>query len=101
MGQAAPNLIRAVNDRAALQALADRGPLTRPEIGALLGLSKPTASQLLSRLQEAGLVIPEGIREGGPGRAAEVYRINPDIAHVACFDATPGMIDAVIADVTG
>lgn len=101
MGQAAPNLIRAVNDRAALQALADRGPLTRPEIGALLGLSKPTASQLLSRLQGAGLVIPEGIREGGPGRAAEVYRINPDIAHVACFDATPGMIDAVIADVTG
>lgn len=96
-----PNLIRAANDRAALQALVDRGPLTRPEIGALLGLSKPTASQLLSRLQDGGLVIPEGIREGSPGRAAELYRINPHIAHVACFDVTPERIETLIADVTG
>lgn len=101
MAQPAPNLIRAANDRAALQALVDRGPLTRPEIGALLGLSKPTASQLLSRLQEAGFVVPEGIREGGPGRAAELYRINPHIAHVACFDVTPERIEALVADVTG
>ena len=52
-----PSLLRAINDRAALQALLERGPLTRPEIGALTGLSKPTASQLLVRLQEAGLVV--------------------------------------------
>ncbi|NUT33732.1 MAG: ROK family transcriptional regulator [Hamadaea sp.] len=97
----ASNLIRAANDRAAFDALTDRGPLTRPEIGALLGLSKPTASQLLIRLQEAGLVIPEGIREGGPGRAAELYRINPGAAHIACFDVTPERIEALVADVSG
>ncbi|WP_283137212.1 ROK family transcriptional regulator [Rhizohabitans arisaemae] len=98
---AAPNLIRVANDKAALEALTERGPLTRPEIGALLGLSKPTASQLLARLQDAGLVIPEGTREGGPGRAAEVYRINPGTAYVAGLDVSPTRISASVADISG
>ncbi|MFF0576818.1 ROK family transcriptional regulator [Streptosporangium saharense] len=96
-----PSLLRAINDRAALQALLERGPLTRPEIGALTGLSKPTASQLLARLQEAGLVVLNGIREGMPGRTAEVYRLNPEAAHVAALDVTHTHIDARVADITG
>ncbi|MET9337834.1 MULTISPECIES: ROK family transcriptional regulator [unclassified Nonomuraea] len=96
-----PSLLRAINDRAALQALLDRGPLTRPEIGTLTGLSKPTASQLLSRLQEAGLVVLDGIREGLPGRTAELYRINPAAAYVAALDVAPDRIEARVADITG
>ncbi|MFI6508955.1 ROK family protein [Streptosporangium sp. NPDC050855] len=96
-----PSLLRAINDRAALRALLERGPLTRPEIGALTGLSKPTASQLLIRLQEAGLVVLDGIREGLPGRTAEVYRLNPDAAHVAALDVKRAGIDVRIADITG
>ncbi|MFF5205566.1 ROK family protein [Streptosporangium sp. NPDC000396] len=96
-----PSLLRAINDRAALQALLERGPLTRPEIGALTGLSKPTASQLLARLQEAGLVVLSGIREGLPGRTAEVYQLNPAAAYVAALDVTPARIEAEVADITG
>ncbi|MFI6995152.1 ROK family transcriptional regulator [Nonomuraea wenchangensis] len=96
-----PSLLRAINDRAALRALLDRGPLTRPEIGALTGLSKPTASQLLARLQEAGLVVLDGVREGLPGRTAEVYRINPAAAYAGALDVTPDRIEARIADLTG
>jgi predicted NBD/HSP70 family sugar kinase len=96
-----PSLLRAINDRAALQVLLDRGPLTRPELGALTGLSKPTASQLLSRLQDAGLVVLDGIREGLPGRTAELYRINAAAAHVAALDVTPARIAVAVADLTG
>ena len=96
-----PSLLRAINDRAALQALLERGPLTRPEIGAITGLSKPTASQLLLRLQQAGLVVQDGVREGMPGRTAEVYRINPAAAYVAALDVTPARIEAKVADITG
>ncbi|MGC5012247.1 ROK family transcriptional regulator [Streptosporangium sp. DT93] len=96
-----PRLLRAINDRAALRALLERGPLTRPEIGALTGLSKPTASQLLIRLQEAGLVVLDGIREGLPGRTAEVYRLNPTAAHVAALDVTRAGVHVRIADITG
>ncbi|MEU9889088.1 ROK family transcriptional regulator [Sphaerisporangium sp. NPDC051011] len=96
-----PSLLRAINDRAALQVLLERGPLTRPELGVLTGLSKPTASQLLIRLQEAGLVVLDGIREGLPGRTAELYRINPVAAHVVALDVTPARIAARAADITG
>ncbi|GAB3977844.1 ROK family transcriptional regulator [Actinoallomurus acanthiterrae] len=96
-----PSLLRAINDRAALEALLARGPLTRPEIGALTGLSKPTASQLLTRLREAGLVVLDGIREGGPGRTAELYRINPDAGYVAGLDVRRARIRASVADLTG
>lgn len=96
-----PRLLRAINDRAALEALLRQGPLTRPEIGALTGLSKPTASQLLNRLRDAGLVVLDGIREGGPGRTAEVYRINAAAAHVAALEVRRAQIRACVADLTG
>ncbi|MDL4776983.1 MULTISPECIES: ROK family transcriptional regulator [Thermomonosporaceae] len=96
-----PSMLRAINDRAALEALLSRGPLTRPQLSDLTGLSKPTASQLLARLEEAGLVVRDGIREGLPGRTAGLYRINPGAAHVAGADVTPARVLARVADLTG
>ncbi|MFI7453205.1 ROK family protein [Nonomuraea sp. NPDC049714] len=96
-----PSLLRAINDRAALRVLLERGPLTRPEIGTLTGLSKPTASQLLFRLQEAGLVVLDGVRHGLPGRTAEVYRINPAAAYAAALDVTATRVEARVADLSG
>ena len=51
-----PSLLRAINDRAALELLLERGPLTRAQLGELTGLSKVTASQLVERLEERQLV---------------------------------------------
>ncbi|GII82073.1 hypothetical protein Ssi03_00630 [Sphaerisporangium siamense] len=96
-----PSLLRAINDRAALRVLLERGPLSRPQLGALTGLSKPTASQLLARLQDAGLVVLDGVREGLPGRTAEMYRINPAAAHVVALDVTPARIEVRAADLSG
>jgi predicted NBD/HSP70 family sugar kinase len=96
-----PRLLRSINDRAALELLLTHGSLTRPEIGRLTGLSKPTASLLLARLQEAGLVLFDGTREGLTGRTAELYRINPDASYVCGLDVTPQRIEASIAGLTG
>ena len=67
-----PRLLRAMNDRAALDLLLAHGPLSRPALGELTGLSKPTASQLLARLEAAGLVRADRQQPGpaGPQRAA-------------------------------
>ncbi|MQY07911.1 ROK family transcriptional regulator [Actinomadura macrotermitis] len=96
-----PSLLRAINDRAALEALLAHGSLSRPELGRLTGLSKPTAGQLLARLEQAGLVLRDGIREGSPGRTAELYRLNPAAAHAAALDVTPERIAATVADLAG
>jgi predicted NBD/HSP70 family sugar kinase len=96
-----PRLLRGMNDRAALDLLLEHGPLSRTRLGELTGLSKPTASQLLARLQRAGLVVATGVSEGGPGRSAQLYEINPVSAYVAALDVTPSRIVAAVADVSG
>ncbi|MGK5629110.1 ROK family transcriptional regulator [Streptomyces sp. URMC 123] len=96
-----PRVLRAMNDRAALDLLLAHGPLSRTRIGKLTGLSKPTASQLLARLEAAGLVIATGISEGRPGPGARLYAINPAAAHVGGCDVTGARIRAAVADITG
>jgi predicted NBD/HSP70 family sugar kinase len=96
-----PRLLRGINDRAALDLLLEHGPLSRTRLGELTGLSKPTASQLLGRLERAGLVVATGVSEGRPGPAARLYEINPSAAYVAALDVTPVRILAAVADVSG
>ncbi|MET9425181.1 ROK family transcriptional regulator [Streptomyces sp. NPDC006540] len=96
-----PRVLRAMNDRAALDLLLEHGPLSRTRIGKLTGLSKPTASQLLARLEAAGLVVVTGTTEGRPGPSAQLYAINGSVAHAAGLDVTPERIRAAVADITG
>ncbi|MEU1281150.1 ROK family transcriptional regulator [Streptomyces sp. NPDC005805] len=96
-----PRVLRAMNDRAALDLLLEHGPLSRTRIGKLTGLSKPTASQLLARLEAAGLVVVTGTTEGRPGPSAQLYAVNPRAAYAAGLDVTPLRIRAAVADVTG
>ncbi|WP_332758072.1 ROK family transcriptional regulator [Streptomyces sp. MT206] len=96
-----PSLLRAMNDRAALELLLAHGPLSRTRIGHLTGLSKPTASQLLARLEDAGLVVATGTDGGRPGPSAQLYALNPRAAHVGGLDVTPERVLAAVADLTG
>jgi predicted NBD/HSP70 family sugar kinase len=101
-----PSLLRAINDRTALRLLADRGPLSRTQLGALAGLSKPTASQLMDRLEAAGLVEPvieaDSVHvNGSAGRTARHYRLRGAAAHVAGLDVTAARIVARVCDLSG
>ncbi|MEW2488320.1 ROK family transcriptional regulator [Streptomyces sp. NPDC048411] len=96
-----PRVLRAMNDRAALDLLLEHGPLSRTKIGKLTGLSKPTASQLLARLEAAGLVVATGTVAGRPGPNAQLYAVNARAAHVAGLDVNAHRIVAAVADVTG
>ncbi|GGR65818.1 hypothetical protein GCM10010269_00380 [Streptomyces humidus] len=96
-----PRVLRAMNDRAALDLLLAHGPLSRTRIGKLTGLSKPTASQLLARLEAAGLVLATGTTEGRPGPNAQLYEVNPAAAYAAGLDVTPERVLAAVADLTG
>lgn len=96
-----PRVLRAMNDRAALDLLLEHGTLSRTRIGKLTGLSKPTASQLLARLESAGLVLATGTTAGRPGPSAQLYELNPRAAFAAGLDVNPHRIRAAVADITG
>lgn len=96
-----PRLLRALNDRAALELLLARGPLTRSQLGELTGLSKVTASQLVERLEERGLVQRVGEQAGGRGPNAQLYSVRPSSAYVVGVEVGADSVLAASADITG
>ncbi|MDT4986050.1 MAG: hypothetical protein QOI74_144 [Micromonosporaceae bacterium] len=96
-----------MNESAALAHLLDRGQLTRADLRDLTGLSKPTISEALRRLTDAGLANVVGHISGGPGPNAEVYAANADAAYavaVSVRDSRGGDIPsltAAICDLSG
>ncbi|GAA3510856.1 ROK family transcriptional regulator [Actinocatenispora rupis] len=94
-------MLRALNDRAALELLLAHGPLTRARLGELTGLSKVTASQLVERLEGRGLVERVGVSAGGRGPSAQLYAVVPTAAYVAGMAIGPTGVTAVSADITG
>lgn len=94
-------LLRVLNDAAAFGHLLDRGPLTRGELRELTGLAKPTTSDVLRRLRDAGLVTVVGRTSGGPGPNAEVYAVNPDAGWAVAVAARPSAITAALCDLSG
>lgn len=96
-----PRLLRELNDRAALELLLTGGPMTRAQLGERTGLSKVTASQLLARLEERGLVEVAGEQAGGRGPNAAIYGVVPSSAYVVGLHVEQDEVSAGVADVTG
>src|SRR5262245_52233736 len=96
-----PSLLRAINDRAALELLLEQGPLTRARLGELTGLSKVTASQLIERLESRQLVARVGETSVGRGPNAQLYGVVPDSAYVVGVEVGPRQVVAASADITG
>jgi predicted NBD/HSP70 family sugar kinase len=96
-----PSLLRELNDRSALELLLSGGPMTRAQLGQHTGLSKVTASQLLSRLEERGIVAMAGELAGGRGPNAALYAVVPSTAYVAGLHVEQDEVSAGVADVTG
>ncbi|MFG2894804.1 ROK family protein [Streptomyces sp. NPDC048248] len=100
-GPGIPSLLRTMNDRTVLNHLVAYGPLARTRIGELSGLSKPTISHIIGRLESLELVRTTGIETGRRGPNALLYEINPSAAYVAALSADATGITAIIADLLG
>jgi predicted NBD/HSP70 family sugar kinase len=96
-----PRLLRRLNDRSALELLLSEGPLTRAELADRTGLSKVTAAQTLTRLEQRGLVEVTGERGGSRGPNAALYGVVPSSAYVAGLEVLPDRITVGVADITG
>ncbi|MGG7509713.1 ROK family protein [Plantibacter sp. YIM 135249] len=93
--------LRARNDRTALRMLIEQGPLTRSQLGRLTGVTKPTATQMLERLQRAGLITLDGMVQNTRGPSAESYRVRADWLTGVAISVTAERVDAVLVDVAG
>src|SRR5437867_1651874 len=81
-----PRLLRAINERLALELIQRLGPMSRAELARRSGLSKPTVSLALARLEGAGLVREVGRTTGGKGATALLYDLDPGAGSVLGID---------------
>lgn len=100
MAGAPPDVLRAGTDRRVLELLYD-GPLSRAELAAQGGFSKPTASESMRRLEARGLVGETGDRRRGVGRSATLMGIRPDAGVGLAVMIEPSAIRASTHGVSG
>jgi predicted NBD/HSP70 family sugar kinase len=96
-----PRLLRAINERALLEALRRAGPASRPQLARIAGLSKPTVSQALGNLESAGLVRLVGPATPSLGRTAMLYEVDPTAGYVVGIDIGRAWIRIAAADLSG
>ncbi|MHA6800085.1 ROK family transcriptional regulator [Bounagaea algeriensis] len=103
MAAAKPSLqlLRSLTDEHVLRTLMAEGALTRTDIAARTGISKPTISESVRRLSEAGLVVDTGQRTTGRGRAGSYYTLAADCGAALVATIRPCGVLTEVVDAFG
>ncbi|MBO1330658.1 ROK family transcriptional regulator [Streptomyces sp. VRA16 Mangrove soil] len=94
-------MLRALTDENVLRALMAEPRLTRAEIAARTGISKPTISDSVQRLNRTGLVVDTGERTTGRGRVGSYYGLAPRLGAALVVGITPYGVTAEAVDALG
>ena len=95
------DLLRSLTEEHVLRALMEHRRLTRAEISALTGISKPTISEGARRLMERGLLVDTGDRTTGRGAAGSYYTLSPTCGQALVMSISPGGVVAEAVDPFG
>src|SRR2546421_6229753 len=95
------SLLRELGEQAVLETIFRKGPITRPEIAAATGLSKPTVSAAVSRLEQGQLVRAAGRRAGQRGRSPIAYVVSSRAGFVVGADIGGSNVRVAAADLFG
>src|SRR3954447_984601 len=95
------DLLRSLTDEHVLRALMAEPRLTRAEIAARTGISKPTVGESVRRLTEGGLLRDTGERTTGRGRIGSYYALAEDLGVALVVSIAPDGIVAEAVDVQG
>jgi predicted NBD/HSP70 family sugar kinase len=94
-------LLRSLSDEHVLRALMAQRRATRAELAVATGLSKPTVSESVRRLGEAGAVVDTGERTTGRGRIGTYYGLPASSGCALVVSIAPEGIVAEAVDVYG
>jgi predicted NBD/HSP70 family sugar kinase len=101
MKTADPELMRAINRFAVVDAIRRRGPIARVEISELTELSATTVSAITAALLDDGLIIPHqvgGLRDAARGRPRVLLELNPDAAFAVGVKLVPSAITVAVTN---
>jgi predicted NBD/HSP70 family sugar kinase len=96
-----PTMLREMTDRAVLDEVFTHHRVTRAELAASTGISKPTISESVRRLEGAGLLSATGSRTGMRGRVATFYELAPHAGHVLAIAVDQDGVRTLSTDLAG
>ena len=94
-------LLRTLNARAILEALARRGPLTRAELMGETGLSRTAVTQVLRMLEAGDAVASAGVDRATRGPAATRVSLHPGLGFAAAVHVDHTSVHVSLVDPTG
>lgn len=94
-------MVRAINSRSVIEAIQHHGVLSRSQTARVVGLSKPTVSEVFNELLDAGLLLEAGSTRGNQGPRASLYEVNNEAAWVVGIDVGRRWVRAALADLSG
>jgi predicted NBD/HSP70 family sugar kinase len=94
-------LLRSLSDEHVLRALMAQRRATRAELALATGLSKPTVSESVRRLTDAGVLVDTGERTTGPGRIGTYYGLPATTGSALVVSIAPEGVVAEAVDVYG
>ena len=94
-------LLRSLSDEHVLRALMEHRQATRAELAVATGLSKPTVSESVRRLSDAGVVVDTGERTTGRGRVGTYYGLPATTGRALVASIAPEGVVAEALDVHG
>jgi len=98
---ARPSLMRALNEQMLLEQIRRFDRVSRSDLTAVSGLSKPTVAAALATLENEGLIQVAGRISGRRGRAPTLYQLRPEAGFILGLDVGREYVRGAIADLTG
>jgi predicted NBD/HSP70 family sugar kinase len=95
------DLLRELSDEHVLRALIARDRMTRAELAAYTGISKPTVGESVRRLVAAGVLADTGERTTGRGRVGSYYALAGQVGCALAVSVAPEGVVAEIVDARG
>ena len=94
-------LLSSLTDEHVLRALMAHERLTRAELATETGISRPTISESVRRLESTDLVRDTGARTSGRGRVGSYYALAPTVGAALVVGIAPEGVVAEVVDVRG
>ncbi len=95
------DLLRSITDEHVLRVLMRSGRATRAQVAAETGISKPTISESVRRLVEAGLLVDTGERTTGRGGVGSYFTLADDIGVAMVIAIAPTGVRGELVDAFG
>ena len=96
-----PRYLKEVNQNIIDRLIIEKGPLTKPQIAALTGLSLPTVNKIVDLLEAENKVRSIGMTGNGVGRRAQLYQTNEDSGNVLTVYISQGTMTCCVVNMVG